>query len=735
MDVVRRISLLASGGLLAVVALIGSARTHRAMSDSAATQLATSTQYFDSTIVLARNARPQGARGDALAVALTYLERLRLGLGSPFLLADEALEDPRLDYAMHSRVAWALLGRLRRGEAYVIDPAVLDGIGPWNREGQGATGAAHLELIERAIESASDPRAGELAVRLAYMIAAARGSVGVSGVGIAAQVAALVRDRALAEDDLRSLLADAREQRIDVMTMMTSRRASRSFRVEQPALLPLDAALRTEAMEQTPALVRAIDTLERVHAERQAPAASASVFGDAFARRAEALAEWRPPEAPVVVTLRSRPESGIFATNDESLAAMYAPLVSEADSSRRLPALAVLSTAVALRTRAQDTPWFAGDPAPTVPDLATEFGLADVSFDPSVPSQWRPYYLRELADGLRDMQEVFPALSLTGLRVTFGTETLRDSALAMHDPRTRTLQLSVATSGGTLAHELSHDLDWQTARRLFADGRGYSTDRAMHDQRGPLASSVSTLAAEARLFRWYSGGPSAVPGDRPAEVFARSADWFVASALALHGRSNGFLTAVQDAMLPGYAAGPPVAIGATGASSLLSAIEQMTYVPDSLRAMFEVAWADASIVDPVVMVRRVLETPVSWRGLSSRVGHAQVMLPIGSVAACLPALTPEAQARERLLVLAVDARARGAAVRRARFYASSTRADWARALLGTPPWRSDLDDGLLEGLRAAVLTELANQWSAQGVVPVVPGAFRASAETCVASSR
>jgi len=668
-------------------------------------------------------------------VALTYLERLRLGLGSPFLLADEALEDPRLDYAMHSRVAWALLGRLRRGEAYVIDPAVLDGFGPWDREGQGATGAAHLELIERAIESASDPRAGELAVRLAYMIAAARGSVGVSSVGIAAQVAALVRDRALAEDDLRSLLADAREQRIDVMTLLVSRRASRTLKVEQPALLPLDAALRTEAMEQTPALVRAIDTLERVHADRSPPAASASVFGEAFARRAEALAAWRPAEAPVVVTLRSRPESGIFATNDESLAAAYAPFVSDADSSRRLPALAVLSTAVALRTRAQDTPWFAGDPAPTAPDLAAEFGLADVSFDPSVPSQWRPYYLRELADGLRDMQDVFPALSLTGLRVTFGTETLRDSALAMHDPRTRTLQLSVATSGGTLAHELSHDLDWQTARRLFADGRGYSTDRAMHDQRGPLASSVSTLAAEARLFRWYSGGPSAVPGDRPAEVFARSADWFVASALALHGRSNGFLTAVQDAMLPGYAAGPPVAIGATGASSLLSAIEQMTYVPDSLRATFEAAWADASIVDPVVMVRRVLETPVSWRGLSLRVGHAQIVLPIGGVAACLPALTAEAQARERLLALAVDARARGAAMRRARFYSSNARADWARALLGTPPWRSDLDDGLLEGLRASVLTELANQWSAQGVVPVVPGAFRASAETCVASSR
>jgi hypothetical protein len=735
MDVVRRISLLASGGLLAIVALIGSARGHRAMSDSAATQLATSTRYFDSTIVLARNARPQGARGDALAVALTYLERLRLGLGSPFLLADEALADPRLDYAMHSRVAWALLGRLRRGDSYVIDPAVLDGLGPWNQDAQGATGAAHLALIERAIESASDPRAGELAVRLAYMIAAGKGSVATSSVAVAAQVAALVRDRALAQEDLRSLLADAREQRVDVMTLLLSRRASRAFKVEQPALLPLDAALRTEAMEEVPLHVAALDTLERVRSERPAPTALASLLGEAFARRAEVLAESRPPVAPVVVTLRSQPQSGLSASNDESLAAAYAPLAGEPDSSRRLPALAVLSSAVALRTRAQSTPWFAGDPAPSVADLAAEFGLADISFAPSVPAQWRPYYLRELGDGLRDMRDVLPALSLSGLRVTFGTETLRDSALAMHDPRTRTLQLTVATSGGTLAHELSHDLDWQTARRLFADGRGYSTDRAMHDQRGPLASSVSTLAAEARLFRWYSGGPSVVLADRPAEVFARSADWFVASALALHGRSNGFLTAVQDAMLPGYAAGPPVAVGAAGATSLLSAIEQMTYIPDSLRASFEASWADAGVVDPVVMVRRVLETPVSWRGVTARVGHALVALPAAAPTACLPTRTPEARAREGLLMLAVDARARGAAIRRARFYAPSSRADWARALLGIPPWRGDLDEGLLEGLRASVVAELASQSSAQGVVPLVPAAFRASAESCVDNSR
>jgi hypothetical protein len=735
MDVVRRTSLLVSGGLLAVVALIGSIRGRQAMKDGTATQLAASTRYFDSTIVLARSARPQGVRGDALAVALTYLERLRLGLASPFLLVDEALADPRLDYATHSRVAWALLGRLQRGDAYVIDPAVFDGVGPWTRDGQGATGAAHVDLIDHAIRSATDPRAGELAVRLAYMIAAGEGSVSPSSVSIATQVAALVRDRVLAEQDLQALLADARQQRADVMAMLIGRRVSREFEVEQPALARLDAELRTEAMDEVPALVRALDTLERAREPKATARANASVLGEAFARRAQTLAAFRPPLAQVIVTLRSHPESGFFATNDESLAAAYAPLSFSVDSSRRLPALAVLSSAVALRTRAQTTPWFVGDATPTTADLAAEFGLADVSFASSVPAQWRPYFLRELADGLRDMEQVFPALSVSGLRVKFRVETLRDSALALHDPRTRTLELSIATSGGTLAHELSHDLDWQTARRLFADGRGYSTDRAMADQRGPLASSVSQLAAEARLVRWYTGGPSPVRNDRPAEVFARSADWFVASTLALHGRSNGYLTAVQDPMLPGYAAGPPVAVGAAGTGSLLSAIEQMTYVPDTLRASFEAAWSDANVVDPVIMVRRVLETTVSWRGLWQRVGAGAVSLPPVTGPACLPATTSEARARERLLMLAVDARARGAAVRRARYYPSSLRAEWATALLHTPPWRSDLEETLLDGLRSSVLTELMSEPTAQGVVPVVPLVFRSAGASCASSSR
>src|SRR5215216_5212222 len=122
MSVVRRFSLLASGGLLGIAVLLGSVSVRPTMSPHAATALARSASYFDSTIVLARNAKPRGIRGDELAIALGYLERLRLGVGSPFSLVDAAQRDPRLSGAMGSRVAWALLERLRRGDAYVVDP-------------------------------------------------------------------------------------------------------------------------------------------------------------------------------------------------------------------------------------------------------------------------------------------------------------------------------------------------------------------------------------------------------------------------------------------------------------------------------------------------------------------------------------------------------------------------------------------------------------------------------------
>ena len=39
----------------------------------------------------------------------------------------------------------------------------------------------------------------------------------------------------------------------------------------------------------------------------------------------------------------------------------------------------------------------------------------------------------------------------------------------------------------------------------------------------------------------------------------------------------------------------------------------MTYVPDSIRVAFESQWADPRVIDPLLLVRRVLETPIVIR--------------------------------------------------------------------------------------------------------------------------
>ena len=749
MDVVRTRILLAGGAALGIAALLSYASTRPATGTSASRSLDRAASYFDSTVVLARGSAPRGLRGDELTIALGYLERLRLGLGSPFRLVDEASRDPRLGPPMSRRVSLALLARLGRGDAYAIDGLVLDGGGPWGPDGRGATGREHLALIEHAIDAAPDARAGELAVRLAYSIAAAKGSIAPATVAAATQAAALVRDRVLARADLQALLSDATANQVDVLDLVAQRRASRSLRVELPPLAPISATLQVEAMNAAPALVRRLDTLDRVDTARArgdviaAEQTSSSLLGRAFAARLADLSRTRPPVAPIVVTMRSRAGSQVRASNEEGLVAGHALAGVRSDSVRRIDAQAMLSSAVAMRALAQQTPWFPGDEGPDAADIASEFGIADVTFARAVPWAWRPFYLRELQGGLRDLRRALPAFAAAGLHVHFNVEPLRDSALAMHDPRTRTLQLSISTSGGTLAHELAHDLDWQTARRLFATGGGYSTDRSAREQRGALARSVRGLA-EARLLRPSApsapgapgapGAPSA-PGasgavDRPAELFARGADWFVASSLAQQGVTNGFLSAIEDASLGGYAAGLPTAVGAAGAQSLISAMDAMTYVPDSIRAAFRSQWSDSRIVDPSLLVRRALETPVSWRGVWRAQGPLGWPAQPAEPQLCSGDASAASRARERLLMMAIDARARGTVERRARYRPAATRPDWANSVLGVAPWAADDGNRVVGRLRAAIASELTTALSDQGVVPAVPAIFRSSAASC-----
>ena len=94
---------------------------------------------------------------------------------------------------------------------------------------------------------------------------------------------------------------------------------------------------------------------------------------------------------------------------------------------------------------------------------------------------------------------------------------------------------------------------------------------------------------------------------------------------------------------------------------------------------------------------------------------------------CSTGMSPEAQARDRLLALAIDARARGVAIRRAKYFPQTMRAEWTRGLLATPPWRTDVGESVVAALRVGVVSELSNATWAQGVVPVVPAIFRSNA--------
>lgn len=743
----RRFSLLLTASLLGVVSAFGWLRARPEMSGDAAAHMRRAAAFYDSVIVLERAVSTPARVSPPTAVALGYLERLRLGLGSPFRLADFALSDPRLDDSTQTAVAWAILARLRRGDAYVIDPSVADAFD------SRSTGAAHLALIQHTIESARDPRAGELTVRLAYALAAGEQTVSEQSDAIAAQVAALLRDRDLAQADLRELLHAAGVQHLDPLAELVRRRRARTLMVERPPAEPLDAELESEGLAAVPSLLDSIRALSRAATpgRRSAPVASAPLLGVGSSSRLIAAGLGQPPEPPVAVTVRTHrsqltgseaaPEveraRSQFVTgslNAETLAGEYDMLIASGDSARSAGALTVLAAATALRAMAQEAPWFPGSPSPSVADLRAEFGLAGVSFDRDVRREWQPYYLRMIGTSLRDLQRVLSGFSVAGLRIAVAAGGLPDTILALHDPATRTIRLSIFSSSGTLAHELAHDLDWQAARSLYA-GSGYSTDRAVREQRGPLAASMRDLAA-ARVVR--RGAPPTE--ERPAEVFARSVDWLVAVSLAREGRSDGYLSAVQDAALTGYTTVSPVAMIFGAARPLVDAVEEMTYLPESVRDGFLSQWADARSVDPYLLVRHILSVPLPRRRISlnpSLFDDDPLSLTNTGPAMCADraSLAPELRARQALLEMSLDARALGLLRMRARWFTLDNRPTWASSILGAPPYSPTIGELAARRVRANLVGQLDAARGGDQFRFVTPSIFRPTASTCSLSER
>jgi len=698
------------------------------------------------------------------AIAIGYFERLRLGLGSPFRLVDYALADPLLADSVRQLVAYAILQRTFDGDAYHPLPAAMALASASTPALPTALAARHIALIDSVVGRASDPRGGELTIREAYRLAAAAGSVGRRGPWLGTQAAALARDRALARSDVMNLLAMARRNRVDPLGLIPVWRLERRFAVERPLMDTLRSSIERDALSNVHLVVRQLDAIAQLE---RASAADTSAATHAFradlgpepARRLAWAAAVRaaPPQAPVAVAVTSTVKQlrvglpagsdgdandaiGRFidrAVNEESLAGEYALFVARDTAHVPQPALAVLWAAVSMRAYNQERVWFPGDAGPTVPELKDRYGLAAISFDADVPMRWRPYYLRMLGTTLSDLQRVLPAFGVHGLGVHFGESPMRDAALAMHDPATRTVFLPTATSAGVIAHELAHDLDWQTARTRYGLRGTYSTDRAVRQYRDRLAASMLELSdagpGESSL---GTDGLRAVPSARPTEIFARNVDWFVSAVLARDGRMNGYLSAVQDGVLTGYGAVAAPEVARDGAQAMMRALDEMTVVAPATRSWFVETHGRGRTLPVAELTRRVLDAPLAAadRHLDPAVrSPSDLVLPTADASArALIALGSGCRApdgdgrlagqRAQVLIEAADARARGLLARRARYAAAFQGAPWqARALLGNA-WSPRYAERAQTDLRDAILRRAVLAAAPRGSAAIVAAA-------------
>lgn len=676
----------------------------------------------------------QGAEAlsNEAALGALYLERLQLGLGSPFRLIDFALNDPRLPDSTRVRLAWAILAELVEGNAYRIDPRVLDRAGTLGLRARPGLGAEHLRVIENAIARADHPVAAETGLRTAYTIAWSEGLVSGEAPRLIANVAALLVDRELAHDDAHALMRELSNTGGELALMLQSWRAERRLEVERPR-----PALATEL--EIESIRIAHDVLAELRVLALTNVAGSWVQTETRAQepgtlQAEALRTLEalesaldpPPQTPIVIAARqltreaaplpwlSSAERGIRAKfaaralNEESFVLEYARLSAQSPHDAA-PARAALQAAIGLRAYSQEAPWFPGMPAPAARDLRERYGLSAISFDASVPAHWRPYYRRMLASALDDLHRVMPAINLRGLHVHFGAASLGD-VLAMHDPQGRRLVLPPATSAGTIGHELAHDLDWQVALRRYRVRGDYATDRADRTRDLALATRVRNLAASSRAAS--PGGTSSAHARRPAEIFARNVDWYLAVSLAREGRRNGYLSSVQDEVITGYGTVRPPDVSGEAGEALMTILAELAPLYREQEDAFRGLYGRSRTQRGYDLVRRVTEAPAlpTAAGIFAAVSAARdsaLTLIEGNECGYPRQFVPaELQAARRSIVLAAaDARARGAALRQAeRWLGTRARLELAGHFYGGP-----LSLPAVDSMRTSALSDIASQ--------------------------
>lgn len=443
-----------------------------------------------------------------------------------------------------------------------------------------------------------------------------------------------------------------------------------------------------------------------------------------------------PPQTPVVVSVASNRgrllgAAGLSAAEREARSRFVARTRGEealaaehALVDRSAPGMVVarttLAAAVALRAYAQEKPWFPGDGGPTDRQLFDGFGLSAITFDRGTREEWKPYYRTMLATALRDLERVIPSLDLTGLRVHFGESPMHDRALALHDPRHRTIYLPLATSAGTIAHEVAHDIDWQAARTRYAVRGDYATDLAVRGARGGrLAASMRGLTAASPSES--AGGAAGPPrSTRPTEVFARGMDWFVAVSLAREGRTDGYLSSVQDDLLTGYVTVTPPDVTGGAGSALVGVLDDVAPPTPAVRDWFLTRYGRQRALTPYDLVRRVLEAPLQSdapNDSSSVLTLARLVRPvvdardevlaIVDAGSCRPGEPHDSEritaARRELVEVAARARATGIMRERGSIIAAPETWRWAAVApyTGTQPFLFD------DELRKALVGELA----------------------------
>jgi hypothetical protein len=643
------------------------------------------------------------------AIAWGYAERLRLGLESPFRLVETAAADARLTEQERRTVSWALLAHIVRGESHQIDPAVLDAVGP-SEHGRPAVGEQHLDLITDAVTHAENPRAAELAVRFAYSLAQTERIVDAIAPTLAAEVAALIADREIAR---REGVEIVRAAKIDPIEAIRRRRAHRGFYVERPVLVAPERDIERDAVALTPVLLAQIRAMRPVeHATEPVSAEDEGRLASELHKAGALL----PPTSAVAVTVQ-RYLPMLRHAQGVDLAAMHNAWNTEAlvgaawvdrptRAERRMVGRVLVAAGVAARSLAQDAIVFAVDTTLTPATLASALQLSSIVFDRDVPASWRPFFLQSLADGVRDVWRIFPAFDLRDVNVRFRMTSPADSALAMHDPRTRTLHLPTITAGGTLLHELAHELDRQSAVQVGL--AGYRSDAEARgdirkSSRGSGTSAERVAASLRALTEETTGLPRAVKGsERPAEIFATRVDWFVTQALARQGILNGFLSGVQDEVLTGHVVHPERLRTSGRSRSLLDALEGMTSV--SARALVE--------HEPTIqtVLRWSLSAPVDRNAAASIVrGREQLWQASPLVVAGMCDQTDDdVHGRVALVRLAAESRARGWLRQRARWIAEAERPVWARAILGQAPWTAEAAEQRVAELGDHVLMQLAS---------------------------